>query len=101
MALQNWSYPSPCMCDWPSFPCRGGAASREALRGSIATYRQSRHPIKAAVKTKRHSTGTRRAGREKWLWLSPVSRCVSTQLAEIIFKFAAVPEPSPAHFSTP
>ena len=32
MALQNWSYPSPCMCDWPSFPCRGGAASREALR---------------------------------------------------------------------
>jgi hypothetical protein len=27
--------------------------------------------------------------------------CLSKWLAEIIFKFAAVPEPSPAHFSTP
>jgi len=58
-ALQNWSYPSPCMCDWPSFPCRGGAASREALRGLSPLTGRAGIPSKAAVKTKRHSTGTR------------------------------------------
>jgi hypothetical protein len=34
------------------------------LRGSIATYQERWHPVEAAIRTKRLSTGTRRAGRE-------------------------------------
>ena len=77
----NWSCTLPCRCYGLWSRAEGEAASREALRGSVATYRVEPASHSRGRLELRRCTGTRRAGRENWRSHTPVRCCLSTRLA--------------------